>query len=188
MTSIHDILDQLRAVAYDERDKGARFEALIQAFLLIEPQYQDLYDEVWLWKDYPERNGRVDTGIDLVARSRATGEYTAIQCKFYAPGTPITQEHVASFITASGKLLNGAPEFTGRLVVSTSDNWGKNAEAAVENQNPPVARLRVQDLDDSSIDWSKFELATPGTLTKKPHKIPFPHQKKAIENVLKGFG
>jgi len=188
MTSIHDILDQLRAVAYDERDKGARFEVLIQAFLLTEPQYQDLYDEVWLWKDYPERDGRVDAGIDLVARSRVTGEYTAIQCKFYAPGTTITQEHIASFVTASGKLLNGAPEFTGRLVVSTSDNWGKNAEAAVENQNPPVARLRVQDLDDSSIDWSKFELAKPGTLAKKPHKIPFPHQKTAIENVLKGFG
>ncbi|MES1169207.1 MAG: DEAD/DEAH box helicase family protein, partial [Leifsonia sp.] len=30
-------------------------------------------------------------------------------------------------------------------------------------------------------------LAQPGQLAKKPHKIPFPHQQKAIENVLKGF-
>lgn len=187
MTSIYDILDQLRAVAYDERDKGARFEELIQAYLLTEPQYQDLYDEVWLWKDYPKRGGRVDTGIDLVARGRSTGQYTAIQCKFYAPGSQITQDHVASFITASGKLLHGVPEFAARMIVSTSDNWGKNAELAVENQNPPVARLRVQDLDDSSIDWSQFEIARPGELTKKPHKIPFPHQQKAIEKVIAGF-
>ncbi|WP_136709741.1 type ISP restriction/modification enzyme [Agromyces sp. H66] len=188
MTSIHDILDELRSVAYDEHDKGARFEELIRAFLSIEPQYQDLYDEVWLWRDYPGRNGRVDTGIDLVARSRATGEHTAIQAKFYAPTTQVTKPMLDSFLAASSKLLAGKPEFTARLIVSTSDNWGKNAEDAVDSQNPPVSRLRVQDLDESSIDWSQFSLATPGDLTKKPHKTPFPHQEKAIGKVVAGFG
>lgn len=187
MASIHDILSELRSVAYDERDKGARFEKLIQAYLRTEPQYQDLYDEVWLWGEYPYRAGRTDTGIDLVARSRATGEFTAIQCKFYAPGTPMTLGHVADFIAASGKMRDGAPEFAARLWVSTSDNWGRNAEEAIENQNPPVSRLRVQDLDESSIDWSQFSLAQPDVLTKKAHKVPFPHQQKAIANVLKGF-
>ena len=187
MASIHEVLGELRSVAYDERDKGARFEKLVQAFLRTEPQYQDLYDEVWLWQEYPRRNGRTDTGIDLVARERATGAFTAIQAKFFAPTTQVTKPMLDSFLAASSKNFEGTPEFSARLIVSTSDNWGKNAEEAVENQNPPVSRLRIQDLDESSIDWSQFSLAQPGELTKKPHKIPFPHQQKAIANVLAGF-
>ena len=87
-TSIHDILRELRSVAYDERDKGDLFERLMQSFLTTEPQYQQLYSEVWMWNDYPERSGRRDTGIDLVAKARDTGEMTAIQCKFYSPRRP----------------------------------------------------------------------------------------------------
>ena len=187
MTSIHDILEELRSQAYDEHDKGVRFEKLMQAYLRVEPQYADLYDEVWLWMEYPRRDGRKDTGIDLVARTRATGEYTAIQCKFYAPTTTVTKPMLDSFLSASSKNYDDAPEFTARMVISTSDTWGKNAEEAVEQQNPPVARLRVGDLDESSIDWSQFSLAKPGELVKKVHKKPFPHQETAISKVLGGL-
>ena len=100
--SIHDILRELRSVAYDERDKGDRFERLMQAYLTIEPQYEQLYSDVWMWTDYSNRNGRKDTGIDLVAKARDTGELTAIQCKFYAPETPITKPHVT--IQVSGRI------------------------------------------------------------------------------------
>lgn len=188
MPGIHEILDELRSIAYDERDKGGRFEKLMQAYLKTEPQYYELYDEVWLWGEYPHRNGRTDTGIDLVARARATGEHTAIQCKFFDPSTHVTKPMLDSFLSASGKFtVDYIPEFTARLVISTSDSWGKNAEEAVESQNPPVSRLRVQDLDDSSIDWSQFSLQHPGQLTKKPQRKPFPHQEKAITNVIYGF-
>jgi len=185
--SIHDILRELRSVAYDERDKGDRFERLMQAYLAVEPQYAQLYDAVWMWTDYPQRGARKDTGIDLVARSRDTGELTAIQCKFFDPSTTVTKPMLDSFLAASSKNFDGAPEFVARLVISTSDNWGSNAEDAVENQNPPVQRLRVQDLDDSSIDWGQFSLATPGKLTKKAAKQPFPHQELAISKVVAGF-
>ncbi|MFJ4046680.1 DEAD/DEAH box helicase [Microbacterium sp. NPDC089987] len=188
MPTIHDVLDELRSIAYDERDKGARFEKLMQAYLKTEPQYYELYDEVWLWAEYPRRDGRTDTGIDLVARERATGAHTAIQAKFFAPTTQVTKPMLDSFLAASSKNYDGAPEFSARMVVSTSDNWGRNAEDAVENQNPPVSRLRVQDLDDSSINWSQFSLQRPGELTKKPQKKPFPHQEKAITNVINRFG
>ncbi len=187
MTSIHDVLDELRSIAYDERDKGDRFERLMQAYLTTEPQYAQLYDEVWMWTNYPHRGVRKDTGIDLVARARDTGELTAIQCKFFDPSTMVTKPMLDSFLAASSKTLDGKPEFAARLVISTSDNWGSNAEDAVENQNPPVQRLRVQDLDDSSIDWSQFSLNAPSELTKKAAKQPFPHQKTAIEKVITGF-
>lgn len=187
VASIHDILQELRSVAYDERDKGDRFERLMQAYLTTEPQYAQLYDAVWMWTDYPQRGTRKDTGIDLVARSRDTGELTAIQCKFFDPFTTVTKPMLDSFLAASSKNLDGKPEFSARLVISTSDNWGSNAEDAVENQNPPVQRLRVQDLDDSSIDWGQFSLKTPGELTRKAAKQPFPHQELAISKVVTGF-
>jgi predicted helicase len=159
----------------------------MQAYLTTEPQYAQLYDEVWMWTAYPQRGTRRDTGIDLVARSRDTGELTAIQCKFFDPSTTVTKPMLDSFLAASSKNLNDKPEFSGRLVISTSDNWGSNAEDAVENQNPPVQRLRVQDLDDSSIDWGQFALNSPGELTRKAAKQPFPHQELAISKVVAGF-
>lgn len=186
-TSIHDILSEFRAVSFDERDKGDRFERLMQAYLTTEPQYAQLYSDVWMWSDYPQRGNRRDTGIDLVARARDTGELTAIQCKFFDPSTTVTKPMLDSFLAASSKNLDGKPEFAARLVISTSDNWGRNAEDAVENQNPPVQRLRVQDLDESSIDWEQFSFARPGELTKKAAKEPFPHQVLAISKVIEGF-
>jgi predicted helicase len=185
--SIHDILRELRSVSFDERDKGDRFERLMQAYLTTEPQYAQLYDEVWMWTGYPQRGVRRDTGIDLVARDRDTGELTAIQCKFFNPSTTVTKPMLDSFLAASSKNLDGRPEFAARLVISTSDNWGRNAEDAVENQNPPVQRLRVQDLDNSSIDWGQFSLNTPGGLARKAAKQLFPHQDLAISKVVAGF-
>lgn len=186
--SIHDVLEQYRKVAFDEYDKGAHFERLMQAFLKTEPQYEALYDEVWRWTEYPERGTRPDTGIDLVARNRDTRELTAIQCKFFSPKTTVTKGMLDSFLSASGKnTAEGLPEFTSRLIISTSDTWGKNAEDAIVGQSVPVERLRVQDLDDSSIDWSQFVWNEPEKLEKKLLKTPFDYQTVAIDDVVAGF-
>lgn len=188
VNSIHDVLEQYRRVAFDEYDKGAHFERLMQAFLQTEPQYEALYDEVWRWTEYPERGTRPDTGIDIVARNRDTGELTAIQCKFFAPKTTVTKGMLDSFLAASGKNTpEGTPEFASRLIISTSDTWGKNAEDAILGQSIPVERLRVQDLDDSSIDWSQFVWNEPSKLEKKLLKTPFDYQTVAIDDVVAGF-
>lgn len=185
---IHDVLDQYRKVSFNEYDKGAHFERLMQAFLQTEPQYSELYDEVWRWSEYPGRGNRPDTGIDLVARSRDSGALTAIQCKFFGQNTTVTKPMLDSFLSASGKLtVDYTPEFESRLIVSTSDTWGKNAEDAIVDQTIPVERLRVQDLDESSIDWSKFIWHEPDVLTKKARKTPFDYQRTAIEDVVAGF-
>ncbi|WP_194421468.1 DEAD/DEAH box helicase [Microbacterium abyssi] len=188
IASIHDVLDQYRKVAFDEYDKGSHFERLMQAFLRTEPQYAELYDRVWRWSEYPERGNRTDTGVDLVARNRDTGELTAIQCKFFAPTTTVTKPMLDSFLSASGKMtVDYIPEFAGRLVISTSDKWGKNAEDAISGQSIPIERLRVQDLDDSSIDWSQFVWNEPAKLEKKRLKTPFDYQRTAIDDVVAGF-
>lgn len=51
VSSIHDVLEQYRSVAFDEYGKGAHFERLMQAFLRTEPQHEALYDEVWRWSE-----------------------------------------------------------------------------------------------------------------------------------------
>ncbi|WP_257626283.1 restriction endonuclease [Janthinobacterium sp. NKUCC06_STL] len=45
----------------------------------------------------------MDVGIDLVARKRGTGDYWAIQCKFYDPDHALQKGDIDSFFTASGK-------------------------------------------------------------------------------------
>lgn len=167
MTSVNEILEQLRQFSYDERDKGSRFEKLIQAYLKTEPQYSQLFDEVWVWNEYPHREGRPDTGIDLVARNKDTGELTAIQCKFFDEKSQVTKPMLDSFLAASSSAREGRPEFSERLIVSTSDNWGKNAEEAILNQMPPVSRLRAADLADSAIDWAQFLIEIPSRLVTK---------------------
>ena len=49
---------------------GGDFEWLCKWFLENAPRYRGQFDQVWLWKDWPEKIGP-DTGIDIVARTRA---------------------------------------------------------------------------------------------------------------------
>ena len=180
-TTIHDILDELYTASTSERDKGERFERLMAAYLRTDVTWSDRFSNVWLWSDWPAHHGP-DTGIDLVAEERETGDLTAIQCKFYAPTHTLQRGDIDSFFTASGKA-----GFTARMVVSTTDKWSKHAEDALEGQQIPVTRLRVQDLDDSSIDWSQFSLRTPEVMELKDKKVLRPHQKAALSDAAAGF-
>lgn len=181
-TTIHHILDELAEAATDHRDKGGKFERLIRAYLATDPLYVSRFSDVWMWNDWPGRNGKADTGIDLVAQERDTGALVAIQCKFYAPTYNLQKADIDSFFTASGK----AP-FASRLIVSTTDKWSKHAEEALNDQHSPCARLRVQDLEDSAVDWSKFSLAKPDQVVLRTKKKPYKHQQAAMAAVAKGF-
>lgn len=102
-STIYEVLDELRATALSEADKGTRFERLITAYLRVDPVFADQFSDVWLWGEYPDNGGKHDTGIDLVARDRNTGHDVAIQCKFFAPTTTIAKPMIDSFLAASGK-------------------------------------------------------------------------------------
>ena len=58
VTTIYDVLEQLRASAISESDKGAKFERLMKAYLRIDPVFADQFSDVWLWSEYPERAGQ----------------------------------------------------------------------------------------------------------------------------------
>ncbi|MGH3692582.1 MAG: DEAD/DEAH box helicase [Pseudonocardiaceae bacterium] len=182
VTSVHDILDELYASSTDERDKGDKFERLMAAYLRTDVTWSDRFSDVWLWSDWSGRHGKPDTGIDLVAREREGGGLTAIQCKFYHPTHTLQKSDIDSFFTASGK-----ESFSGRMIVSTTDKWSRHAEDALVGQHVPVTRLRVQDLDESSIDWSQFSLRVPEVMQRKDKKVLRPHQSLALGRVREGF-
>jgi len=180
--TIHTILDQFRDEARSNRDLGDRFERLIHRYFELDPIYADLFSRVWMWNDWPLRGNVPDVGIDLVAQERATGEYCAIQCKFYLPDHTLVKEDIDSFFTAIGK-----KHFTSGMIVSTTDRWSKHAEQALSYQSKPISRLRVQDLDASPIDWSKFSLKRPQDLGLQPRHPIKEHQTNALRDVLAGF-
>ena len=181
MPSIHDVLSKIRETATSTHRQGEQFECLIRAFLLQDPLQNKRFSDVWLWQDWPGREDQPDTGIDLVAKERGTEGYCAIQCKFYAEEHRVQKADIDSFFTASGKY-----PFTSRLIVATTE-FSSHAEAALTGQRPPVQRLRLEDLEQSLIDWGTFNLHCPDDVRlRKPHPLR-PHQKEALADVMAGL-
>lgn len=62
------VLEELRKVAGDNGvTKGRLFERLTKSFLQAHDLYRRRFRTVWLWDEYPDRDGRRDFGVDLVA-------------------------------------------------------------------------------------------------------------------------
>lgn len=184
MGSIHELMAAFRE-APSNSERGTKFEKLMVRYFELDPMLSQQYDAVWRWIDWPGRQGKPDTGIDLVARERDSGEYTAIQCKFYEPTHTLRKEDIDSFFTASGK-----KPFTNRIIISTTDRWGKNAEDTLDDQTIPVQRIGLAEIADSPIDWdvSLVDGEVEVHLTEATRHEPRPHQTTAIEKVFDGFG
>jgi predicted helicase len=182
MTTIDDVLDRIRESSTNTKEVGDRFERLMAAFFRSDRTYKSMFNNVWMWNDWPGNEGKVDTGIDLVVENADGSGYTAIQCKCYAPTNTINKSDIDSFFTASGK----AP-FTNRIIVSTSSNWSKHAEDALRGQDKPVRRIGIEDLDESTIDWGQWDLSNLEALKVRPRKTQRPHQTQALDETLSGF-
>lgn len=187
--TFQDILTEFTEAARNNRDKGDLFERLIANYLVTDPQYAELFSDVWLWSEWPDR-WSADVGVDLVTRERSTGDYWAIQCKFYDPDHWLQKADIDSFFTASGKQFattDGKGRFAGRMIVSTTDKWSKHAENALEDQMIPTVRISFKDLANSPIDWSHFRLSRVQDIKLKPKKTARPHQLDAIACAVEGF-
>jgi predicted helicase len=188
-TTIQDILAEFTEAARNNHDKGDLFERLFANYLVTDPQYAELFSDVWLWSEWPDR-WSADVGIDIVSRERSTGDYWAIQCKFYDPAHWLQKADIDSFFTASGKQFattDGKGRFAGRMIVSTTDKWGKHAEDALADQTIPTIRFAFKDLAESPIDWSQFSLSRVKDIKLKPKKTARPHQFDAIACAVEGF-
>lgn len=182
MTALETLLDTLRQSSMTEREKGTYFEELILAYLRNEATYCDLYRQVWTWAEWAPAHGfsAKDDGIDLVAEEAGTGAIHAIQCKFYDPDYRLQKKDIDSFFTASGR-----KPFTHRVIVSSTNHWSDNAENALIDQQPPVSKITLHDLEESQIDWTKFQ--PKAAVTLKAKKSLRPHQESALKAVTAGL-
>ncbi|MBN8650739.1 MAG: DEAD/DEAH box helicase [Cytophagales bacterium] len=186
------ILDKYRKISFSERDKGDRFERLMQAYLLTDPKYTSKLKKVWLWNEFHGKNdlGGGDTGIDLVAQT-SDGDYWAIQCKCYQESSIIDKPAVDSFLSTSSREFKNdqlkTVSFSHRLWISTTNKWGPNATEAIKNQNPPVTRINLYDLQEAPVDWEKLEKGIHGEASRNAKKSLRPHQQMALDLTHKHF-
>lgn len=182
MTALEMLLDTFRHAAVTEREKGTYFEELIVTYLRNEATYRDLYSDVWTYAEWADLQGldKRDTGIDLVAKTRGTDEFHAIQCKLFAPGHKVQKSDIDSFFTASGK-----KPFTRRIIVATTNHWSEHAEDALLDQQPPVSKIDLTALEESQIEWGKYQQkAAPVIKAKKQLRQ---HQTNALNAVVHGL-
>lgn len=180
MTPVETVLEEIRAVATDEHDKGTRFEELMLHAFQTDRTFVQQFTKVWRWMDWPGRSG-ADIGVDLVATD-ADGHLIAIQCKCYAPTATLTKEEIDSFVA-----LSGQKQWSRRIIVATTDLWSTNAEKSLEGHAVAVERIGIDDLDAMTVDWSTFDIANPSGLAPTERHVLRPHQVDAANAVRAGF-
>lgn len=190
--SFNSILTKYRNISFSEKDKGERFERLMQAYLKTDPQYSSQFKEVWLWNEFPGKSdlGGFDTGIDLVAVTH-NNEYWAIQCKCYQETATIDKPAVDSFLSTSSREFKDdnlkTIRFSQRLWISTTNKWGPNASEAIKNQNPPVTRINLHDLTEARVNWEKLEQGIHGEAARTEKKQLYPHVLEVRDKVDEYF-
>lgn len=190
MGQFERLLTYAKSLKKSTSEQGAWFENFIKQIMLTSPIYQEMFDTVWTWAEFPYNGGRHDFGIDLVAKIKDFDEYYAIQCKFYDEAYTVSKSDVDTFLTASSKpfYIKGIPvRYSGRMIVSTTDQWSSTANDIIEGQIPPVTRIRLKDLKEIGIDWESVSIERPFIMKKSEKKILRPHQTTAVSKVLEGF-
>lgn len=191
MASIYDVITKLRE-RYSPAKAGVEFEHLMVKYLQLDPAQSLQFDQVYHWSDWPYNGGTTDAGIDIVARNRRDGSWTAVQVKFYQEHAWLPKSELDKFFERSGRRFtteDGPTTFANRLVISTTDNWSANAEAMLADQTIPVARIGLADIAESPMNW---DIATQpaGVLIRPELKETFTprlHQQEAIDKVINGF-
>ena len=189
----NQILQKYRTQSYSERDKGNRFERLMQAFLQTYPMYRNKLEHVWLWNEFPfkESLGGSDLGIDIVARTYE-GEYWAVQCKCYVADAVIDKPAVDSFLTTSARSFSDNQgnecRFSFRLWIDTTEKgFNTNAVESIQNQEIPFSRLGLIELMNAEINWLELENGIVGTKALTNKKQIREHQQKAIDKAHEYF-
>ena len=185
--SLQAVLTKYKEIASSKREKGDFFERLMKAYLLKAPKYSTTIKEVWLWNDFPfkkEFGTGKDVGVDLVAKTHS-GEYWAIQCKFYEHSTRISKEDVDTFLATSGRQFHDeqgqARQFANRLWIATSDNWSKEADEVRKGQTINFSQITLYDLENEPIDWEALANGAPQQEVVCNKRELRDHQKEALD-------
>ena len=191
--AFYTLLDHMRTLANNARDKGDMFERLMCQVLAIASPYSDRFSKVQLYREWatehPEcvPNAR-DIGIDLVATliesewqgPNKEARYSAIQCKFYNNDSSVPKSEVDSFISASSTKY-----FAERLLVATNKGWSANAVQTIELQEKPTTILSLDKIKHLNVDWSQY--LQDGTVQLQAKRKLRDYQEKAVDHSIVGF-
>ncbi len=115
--------------------------------------------------------GLPDTGVDLVARERGTGDLVAIQCKFYSPSAVLRWEHVSTFVAMLSQDV-----FSSGMLISTAGAESSNLHKNLTATSKDVTWFRVENFEESRVDWNQFRPDAPTQLSLADRKTLRPHQ------------
>ena len=181
MATFDQLVKQIDSNLDKQRDRGTAFEKMVVAYLKNEPAYKQKFSDVWMLSEVPEKYGipKRDLGVDIVALDYA-GNLTAVQAKYYKG--KVGKDTINSFVAEMGK-----DYYSSGLLVSSTDQWNRNAEAALENNTKPITRIGLSQLRHAHFNWEKFSFAKENNLSNKKVKNLRYYQKAAINNSLKYF-
>ena len=186
---LRSILDEIREATSDlsEKEKGHRFEVLMQRYLQTDPIYKSRFSNVWLWSEWPYSKGH-DVGIDIVAKEADSDRYVAIQCKFYEPTHLMSLPDVETFFAALNATIktehSNKDTFAGGIIIATTDHWNEVLLNMMFKQNIPCQHIGLSDLEEAAVDWPAISKGQTGEITKYDAR---PHQREAIDAVISGF-
>lgn len=182
MATFNQLIDQVNGNLDKQRDRGTAFEKIVVAYLKNEPVYKNKFSDVWMLNEVPAeyRISKKDTGVDIVAKDRITGRLTAVQAKFYKG--KVGKDTINSFIAELGKV-----QYEAGILVSTTDRWNRNAEAALEDLSKPVTRIGLSQLEHANINWQLFSFDQDNSNIRTKAKILRPYQKEAIDKSIQYF-
>lgn len=181
MATFDELVNQIDNNLDNQRDRGTAFEKMVVAYLKNEPTYKQKFSDVWMLNEVPAEYhiSKRDTGVDIVAKDYA-GNLTAVQAKYYKG--KVGKDTINSFVAEAGK-----DYYAAGMLVSSTDEWNRNAEAALENNTKPFTRIGLSQLRHADIDWKKFSFAKENDLSQKVQKKLRNYQKTAINNSVTYF-
>lgn len=157
-TTFEQIESKIRALKQgSDQRHGRAFEPLIKWWLQNDPVWSSIFEEVWLWEEWPDKWKVQEAGIDHVARG-TKGKMWAIQTKMYHQDTNVTKEDIQAFISES-------EGFDRRLLVTTSWNLSFHAKDLCKRRG--VVVVSREDLLMSVVEWP-----TEWPTTRKAKRLP----------------
>lgn len=90
-------------------------------------------------------------------------------------------------MATSSRTFDDGKTFAQRLWISTTNRWNSEAEKTIRNQNPPVSRLSLTELENAPVDWTELENGICGAKALKAKYPLKPHQAEALQACCEHF-
>ena len=186
MASFNELIEQIDKNLPNDgkhtRDRGTAFEKMAVAYFKNEPAYKNKFSDVWMLSEVPAEYNipRVDTGVDIVAKDRASGKLTAIQAKFYKG--KISKGDIDSFVAEASKNY-----YADGILITTTDDWNKHAENDLEGLSKHITRIGLSQLENADIDWQLFDFDSRNENLRHKAKKMRDYQIEAVEKSVAYF-